>query len=102
MYFCGTSCLKIQTIYLCGGIHDRLSDQQGKAPFKQRNPITFDNRKHLKGGAKIPIPKQIEDEVRDRIQTKPSKNREKNILGHRPGKLENFHRVPPRNAMYLK
>ena len=37
------------------------ADQQGRASFKENSP-TYHNGKHLKGWAKIPIPKQIEDE----------------------------------------
>ena len=44
---------------------------------KNSTPATFNNCKHLKGWAKIPIPKQIEDEERDRKQTKHNENKKK-------------------------
>ena len=36
---------------------------------RKQPPTTFNNWKHLKGCAKIPIPKQIEDEEHDMKQT---------------------------------
>ena len=43
---------------------------KGKHHSKKAAPTTFDNRKHLNGWVKIPVPKQIEhiqmkDEERD-------------------------------------
>ena len=42
---------------------------KGEHRSKKVTPTTFSNRKHLKGWAKIPIPKQIEDEKHDIKQT---------------------------------
>ena len=37
--------------------YEKRQDQQGRAPFKESNPQHF-----TKGWAKIPIPKQIDDD----------------------------------------
>ena len=42
---------------------------KGEHRSKKAAPTTFNNRKQLKGWAKIPIPKQIEDEEHDMKQT---------------------------------
>ena len=48
--------------------------QQGRLS-KKAVPTTVNNRKHLKGWGKIPIPKQIEDEEHDKKQTKLNENK---------------------------
>ena len=62
------------------------------APFKESSPTTYYNRKHLNGWAKIPIPKQIEDEHTEKELKNNKCPRKGKVLGHRLG----------RNAMYLK
>ena len=60
-------------------VHENKEDQQGRTPFKESRPTTYIyNRKHLKGWAKIPIPKQLEDE---HIEKEKKRKKVINVLG---------------------